>query len=130
MKQFNLLLVSVFFYFAMQSGCPVNQPPAGFGITVGNEKFQTRSDMIITGKSFTPNTSAAIAINNFPRRDSISRTANVDASGNFTLRVEFAFVTVGRDEEIGDIQVSARDASTVFFDAETASSAPYIIRFP
>ncbi len=130
MKIFNLLFLSVFFYLATLTNCPPSQPPAGFGITVSNEKFQTRSDMIIIGKSFTPNTTAAVNISNFPKRDDMSRSANVDGSGNFTLRVEFAFVTVGKDEEIGNIQVSARDTPTGFFDAESVSPLPYLLRFP
>ncbi len=130
MKIFSLGFLSILFYLAAMSGCPQNSPPAGFGISVGNEKFQTRSDMIITGKLFTKNTSVPITISNFPKRDVVSRTANADKDGNFMLRVEFAYVTVGRDEEIGDIQVSARDNPTGFFDAESVSSAPYLIRFP
>ena len=86
--------------------------------------------MIITGKHFTPNQSVPIAISNFPRRGDISRTANADNNGDFTLRVEFAFVTVGKDEDIGDIQVSARDTTSGLFDAKSVSSAPYLIIFP
>ncbi len=131
MKIFSLLFLSIFFYLATMSSCPQNSPPAGFGITVSNEKATTRSVMIITGKSFTPNTTATVTISNFPRRgDAISLTGNVDGSGNFTRREEFNFVTVGRDEEVGDIQVSARDNPTGFFDAKSVSSAPYLIRFP
>ena len=126
MKIFSLLFLSIFFYLATLGGCPPAQPPAGFGITVTNEKFQTRSDMIITGKGFTPNTSVPIKITNFPRKDEISTNANADASGNFTHRVEFAVVTVGRDEEIGNIGVSARDNTTGLFDAKSVSPAPYI----
>jgi hypothetical protein len=130
MKIGTLIVGSCFLGLATLSGCPQTRPPAGFGIRVSNEKFQTRSDMVIIGKLFTSNIAIPVTITNFPRRDTISRTAQTDQSGNFTLRVEFAYVTVGRDEEIGDIAVTVRDDTTGFFDAKSVSSSPYLIRFP
>ena len=128
MNKQRLFSLNVFLILVMWlNACPPS--PGKLEIRVSNEKFQTRSDMIVTGKNFTPSKPVTITITNFPRSEgNITRNLSADASGNFTVRMEFAFKTVDRNEEFINILVTARDETTGQFVIENASPEPYLIR--
>lgn len=103
--------------------------PGKLEIRITNEKFQTRSDMIITGKNFSPNKSVTLTLTNFPKADeNIIGNTTANANGGFTYRKEFAYRTVDRNEEFINILVTARDEGTTQFAIENVSPEPYIIR--
>lgn len=103
--------------------------PGKLEIRVTNEKFQTRSDMIITGKNFSSGKSVTLTLTNFPKIDgNITGNTTADANGGFTYRKEFEYRTVGRDEEFINILVTARDETTTQFVIENLSPEPYIKR--
>lgn len=128
MNKQRLFSLNVFLILAMWlNACP--QSPGKLEIRVSNEKFQTRSDLIVTGKNFTPSKPVTITIANFPRSEgNITRNLSADASGNFTVRTEFSFKTVDRNEEFINILVTARDETTGQFVIENVSPEPYLIR--
>lgn len=129
-KTHRILLVCVFSILGILfNACSPRLPGRKPEIRVTNERFQTRIDMIITGKNFTPSKSVTITLTNFPKIDgNITGNTTADASGNFTYRKEFAYRTVDRNEEFINILVTARDETTTQFVIENISPEPYIIR--
>jgi hypothetical protein len=106
-------------------------PPAAVKpeIRVTNEKVTIRSEMIVTGKGFTPNKPVTITVTNFPKRDgNLTWNVTADSSGNFSRRESFEFRQVGRDEEFINILITARDDTTGQFAIENVSPEPYLIR--
>ena len=129
-KTKKIFLVCVFSILGILfNACSPRLPGSNPEIRVTNERFQTRIDMIITGKHFTPSKSVTITLANFPKIDgNITGNTTADASGNFTYRKEFAYRTVDRNEEFINILVTARDEATTRFVIENVSPDPYIIR--
>ena len=126
----RIYLVCVFSILGMLfNACSPGSAGSKPEIRITNERFQTRSDMIITGKNFTPGKSVTITLTNFPKIDgNITGNTTADATGNFTYRKEFAFRTVDRNEEFINILVTGRDETTTQFAIENVSPEPYIIR--
>jgi hypothetical protein len=129
MNKQRMLSLNVFLILAIWfNACPPASP-GKLEIRVTNEKITTVSDMIVTGKNFTANKPVTISITNFPRSDgTITRNVTADASGNFTLRAEFGFVTVDRNEQFINMLITARDETTGQFVIENVSPEPYLIR--
>jgi hypothetical protein len=103
--------------------------PGKLQLSVTNKKLTIVSDMVITGKNFTPNKQVTVTITNFPRKaGNITLNITADASGNFTRHNDFSFLTVGRNEEFINILVSARDEATTNVTITNVSPEPYLIR--
>jgi len=128
-KTQRIFLLCVFPILAILLNACTPRSPGKLEIRVTNEKFQTRSDMIITGKNFSPSKSVTLTLTNFPKVDgNVTGNTTADPSGGFSYRKEFAYRTVDRNEEFINILVTARDEATSQFAIENVSPEPYIIR--
>ena len=118
---------AAFVLAALLSACATS--PGKLSIRVKSEKQSTQCEMTVTGTNFSPNKSVSITITNFPKGpDNIPSTVTTDSTGKFTFFKDFAFKSVGRDEEFINILVTARDETTGQFAIENTSPEPYLTR--
>lgn len=129
MKMQRILFFALLPLMALFLGACPPRSPGKLEMTVAHEKITTRISMIVKGKNYSPNKQVTITIVNFPRKEgTITHSANTDASGSFTWSEDFAFTSVGRDEEFINILLTGRDNTTGLFAIQDVSPEPYLSR--